>query len=304
MSALPDDYLIYPHRAYGMDQALYPWRPAPTRAPITWPNAKALGAAVIVLIEHHSLTPAGKPFKHPGAMQTPYPDLRHYTTRDYGNRVGVFRILDALKAEGLVATFPVNACMLARYPALIEAIGADGHEIAAYGLSTDAIHWSGLEPGEEERFVAQTRAAFDAAGLAPRTWMSPARQQSFDTPRLIRAAGFDICLDWEQDSTPVAMATQAGGLWALPVLNELDDRKLLIDQRQSEDDWARQILAARDALIRDAGAGAGQTLAFTLTPYVIGQPFRIAALRNVLAGLARHDAVWTTTAAGMIAALT
>lgn len=303
MSAVSDDYLVYPHRAYGMDQALYPWRPAPARAPGSWPQAKALAASVIVLIEHHSLTPRGRPFKHPGAMQTPYPDLRHYTTRDYGNRVGVYRILDALKAAGLQATFPVNACILARYPALIEAIAADGHEIAAYGVSTDDIHWSGLEAGEEERLVAETRAAFEQAGLAPRAWMSPARQQSFETPHLIRAAGFDICLDWEQDSAPVMMATRTGGLWALPVMNELDDRKLLIDQRQSEEDWARQILTARDTLIEEASRSGRQTLAFTLTPYVIGQPFRIAALRQVFAGLSAHDAVWATTASRMIEAL-
>ena len=304
MSGVSDDYLVYPHRAYGMDQALYPWRPGPARALAPWPQAKALGACVIVLIEHHSLTPRGRPFKHPGAMQTPYPDLRHYTTRDYGNRVGVYRILDALRAAGIQATFPVNACVLERYPALIEAIAADGHEFAAYGLSSDDIHWSGLENGEEARFVNETRAAFERAGLAARAWMSPARQQSFETPHLIRAAGFDICLDWEQDSTPIVMATRTGGLWALPVMNELDDRKLLIDQRQSEEDWARQILTARDALIEEAGRSGGQTLAFTLTPYVIGQPFRIAALRQVLTGLGGHDAVWTTTASRMIAALT
>lgn len=303
MSGLPDDHMTYPHRAYGMDQALYPWRPAAARHPAAWPQDRALAACVVVLIEHHSLTPRGRPFKHPGAMQTPYPDLRHYTSRDYGNRVGVYRILNALKSAGIHATFPVNACVLARYPSLVDAIAADGHEIAACGVSADDIHWSGLEAGEEERLVAGTRAAFERAGHAPRTWMSPARQQSFDTPHLIRAAGFDICLDWEQDSTPVLMTTRSGGLWALPVLNELDDRRLLIDQRQSEEDWARQIVTARDALIREASRSGGQTLAFTLTPYVTGQPFRIAALRRMLAGLGAHESVWATTAGGMIEAL-
>ena len=194
---LPDEHLIYPHRSYGMDQDRYAWRPATERAPIALPGGAAMAAMIVVPIEHHPLNPPGKPFKHPGAMVTPYPDLRHYTTRDYGNRVGVYRILDALKAAGMKATFPINADQLERLKPLVEAIQADGHEIAANGLSTTHIHWGGLDHETEAAWVAEVHARFDAAGLKPRAWLSPARQQSFATLDLIRAAGFDVCLDWE-----------------------------------------------------------------------------------------------------------
>ncbi len=246
------------------------------------------------------LDPSGKPFKHPGAMQTPYPDLRHYTTRDYGLRVGAFRILDALAAFGLQATFAVNARLLARVPPLIAAIKGAGHEIAAHGWDTDSIHWGGLDPATEARFVAETRAAFAACGLAPRTWMSPARQQSFHTPDLIRAAGFDICLDWEMDSVPVAMRTQAGPLACAPLMNELDDRTLLVDRRQSEDERRDQILEAVSLMKAEQARFGGQIASFTLTPYVIGQPFRIRALREVLAALASDPSVWTASAARIV----
>jgi peptidoglycan/xylan/chitin deacetylase (PgdA/CDA1 family) len=293
---LPDDYLIYPHRSYGMDQSLYAWRPAGERRPIRWPGGQAVAAMVVVPIEHHSLTPPGKPFKHPGAMVTPYPDLRHYTSRDYGNRVGAFRILDALDRAGVRATFTVNADQLIRLRPLLDAIFSAGHEIAAYGRSPEHIHWTGLEPGVEAAWVAEVRARFDAAGLKPRTWLSPARQQSFATLELIAAAGFDLCLDWEQDDTPIRMETPAGAVTALPLSNELDDRTLLIDRRQTEADWAAQILEARDHLKAGAERFGGRVLGFTLTPYVVGQPFRIAALRGLLADLARDPAVWTATA--------
>ncbi|MDG2527361.1 polysaccharide deacetylase family protein [Caulobacter endophyticus] len=282
---LPDEHLIYPHRSYGMDQDRYAWRPAIERAPIALPSGAAVTAMIVVPIEHHPLNPPGKPFKHPGAMVTPYPDLRHYTTRDYGNRVGVYRILEALKAAGMKATFPVNADQLERLKPLLEAILADGHEIAAYGLSTTHIHWGGLDRETEAAWVAEVRARFDAAGLQPRAWLSPARQQSFATLDLIRAAGFEICLDWEQDEVPVAMKTDAGEVIGLPLSNELDDRALMIDRRQSEDEWAIQVLEAADYLTQDADRFGGRVLGFTLTPYVTGQPFRISALRRLLAGL-------------------
>lgn len=295
--SLPDDYLVYPHRSYGMDQTLYEWRPSARRAPVSWPNGAAVATMIVVPIEHHALNPAGKPFKHPGAMVTPYPDLRHYTTRDYGNRVGAFRILEELARAGLRATFAINANQLQRLSPLVIAIREAGHEIAAYGLSPEHIHWSGLEAGVEAGWVAEVRGKFDAAGLSPRAWLSPARQQSYSTLDLIAGAGFDICLDWEQDDIPTAMTTPSGVLKAVPLSNELDDRILLIDRRQSEDDWAGQILEARDYLAADSAArGGGRVLGFTLTPYVIGQPFRIAALRHVLAGLASDARVWPATA--------
>jgi peptidoglycan/xylan/chitin deacetylase (PgdA/CDA1 family) len=294
---LPETYLIYPHRSHGMDQSHYDWRISADRAQIAWPGGAGLAAMIVVPIEHHMLNPTGKPFKHPGAMVTPYPDLRHYTTRDYGLRVGVFRILKELKAAGLKATFPVNANQLKRLKPLIDAIVADGHEVAAYGLSTDHIHWGGLDKDVERAWISEVRRRFEAAGLKPRTWMSPARQQSFSTLDLIGEAGFDVCLDWEQDEVPVPMRTEAGEITAVPLSNELDDRSLLQDRRQTEDEWAGQVLEAADYLNSESKRFGGRVLGFTLTPYVAGQPFRIHALRRILAGLAGDARTWTATAA-------
>ena len=298
--ALPPDYLEYPLRKYGMDQDRYAWRPSGERGPLTWPAGKSVAAMIVVPIEFHMLNPAGKPFKSPGAMVTPYPDLRHFTTRDYGNRVGVFRLLDALKTEGLKATFPINAVLLERVRPLVDAILADGHEIAAYGWDTDHIHWGGLEADEEKRWVAKVREAFDAAGLKPRTWMSPARQQSFSTLDLIAEAGFDICLDWEQDTVPVPMRTEHGSVVAAPLSNELDDRQLLVDRRQDEKVWAAQIAEASAYLKSEAERYGGQVLGFTLTPYVAGQPFRMWAVRAILSNLAGDREVWAGTASEIV----
>jgi allantoinase len=293
---LPPDYLIYPNRRHGQDIKRYDWAMSTNRQKAAWPGRKAVAALIIVPLEFFMLNPSGKPFKHPGAMVTPFPDLRHYTSRDYGNRIGVFRILTALKAAGLKATFPVNAVLLTKKRPLIDAIIADGHEIAAYGWDTDSIHWGGIDPALEAKYIADTRAAFSKAGLRPRTWMSPARQQSGATPDLIKEAGFDICLDWESDSVPWTMRTDHGPLICVPNSNEMEDRKILVDQRQSECEWRDQILAARDLIAEEALRFGGQVMSFTLTPYVSGLPFRIWAVRDVLSSLGKDANVWSATA--------
>ncbi len=279
---LPDDYLIYPHRKPGMDNPYYGWEPSALRPPRTLPSGLKAIATPIVPLEFFPLDPPVKPFKHPGAMVTPYPDLRHYTSRDYGNRVGVFRLLRAFSEAGVKATFAANAAVAQRYPALIKAVVSAGHEIAAHGVSTAHIHHDGLPEHQERAWIAETRRALPGAV----TWMSPARNESFRTPGLIAEAGFQVCLDWEADMRPMTLSTPNGSLTALPNYNELSDFKLLIERSQPEDQWAEQIVEAGRshlALFETEGAGA---FAFTLTPYVAGLPFRISALRDLLAGLA------------------
>lgn len=294
--SLPDEHLHYPHRRHGMDHDRYAWRLSVDRPRKALPNGRKLACMIVVPLEFHRLDPQGKPFKHPGAMQTPYPDLRHYTTRDYGLRVGAFRILKELKAAGLRAVFPLNASLLGRVDPLIAEIRADGHEIAAYGLDADAIHWGGIDQAIEEQRVSAVRHAFREAGIPVRTWMSPARSQGFRTPDAIRAQGFDICLDWEIDNVPVAFRTDHGPLTCVPLFGELDDRKLLIDQRQSENEWRDQVLEAAAMLLCEHERFGAQVHAFTLTPYVTGQPFRIHAVREIMQKLGTNPAIWSATA--------
>ena len=284
--SLPADYLHYPNRRYGQDIDRYYWGLAKDRAPITHPQGIAVSAMIVVACEFHPINPNKDPFNHPHGMITPYPDLRHFTTRDYGNRVGVFRILRALKAHGLKATFAVSSDLIGRARPLIDAIIDGGHEIAAAGLNGDAIHHAGLDRDAESRRIESVRAAFQAIGLQPETWLSPARQQSPMTPDLLTAHGFKTCLDWEVDQVPISMRTDHGPLTCLPLHNELDDFKLLNERKQNEAVWARQIGEACEMLVDEAQARGWQCFGFGLTPFVSGQPFRYQALSQIFAGIA------------------
>lgn len=288
----PAEFLVYPHRAYGMDQDRYDWQPADRRPPVHLKSGAKAMAFITIPLEFFPLDPPARPFKHPGAMVTPYPDLRHYTTRDYGNRVGVFRLLKEIEAAGLKATFAVNAEIARRYGPLIDRIRAGGHEIAAHGVSTAHIHHAGLSEDEERALVAQTRAALPEAV----TWMSPARNQSFNTPDLIREAGFTTCLDWESDQRPLPMRTAHGELACLPNHYELSDFLILATRSQSEEDWAAQILEAAAQTVAEHEARGAQCFGFTLTPYITGLPFRMEAVAQVLQGLAAMEGLEVATA--------
>ena len=290
---LPDDYLIYPHRRAGFDNPHYDWDPTNRRAPVALKDGTKAIATIIVPVEFFPLNPPAAPFKHPGAMKTPYPDLRHFTVRDYGNRVGIFRLMREFSKRNLKATFAINAEIAKRYPPLINAIQAAGHEIAAHGVSTAHIHHDGLSEAEERALVEETRNAFPEA----KTWMSPARNESYRTLDLIAEAGFECCLDWEADQRPLAFKTKTSPVWAIPNYSELGDYKLLLDRSQSEEEWAAQIIEAAHFHLSLHDKEGASAFAFTMTPYVLGQPFRIQAVRQVLDAFAAMDGLSVATAA-------
>lgn len=273
---LTDEHLEYPYRKPGFDNPYYGWKPIVDRKPLRLSDGAKTIVTIIVPLEFFPLNPPAKPFKHPGAMQTPYPDLRHYTVRDYGNRVGVYRLLKAFSDLKIKATFAVNAKLARRYPPLIEHIADEGHEIAAHGVSTAHIHHDNLGLLEEENYISEARTAFPQAV----SWMSPARNQSYQTLELLAKHGFTVNLDWEADIIPVKMVTKNGNVMALPNYNELSDLKIL--SNQTEEVWIDQIVEAASYSIDRHNKEGCSAMAFTMTPYIAGQPFRIWAVHELL----------------------
>ena len=121
------DYLTYPHRSYGMDHSSYEWSMLNERAPVAWPNGKKLALWVNINVQFFPLDQKSIPFPVPGGMTMPYPDLRHYTLRDYGNRVGIYRFFDALDKYGITSSIAMNTFVAQRYPYLLNKVVERGH---------------------------------------------------------------------------------------------------------------------------------------------------------------------------------
>jgi len=287
-------YLTYPNRQYGQDHDFYEWRELKDRPKLQWKDGSKVAISFLIPLEFFPLNPSGTPFKHPGAMVTPYPDLRHFTVRDYGNRVGVFRILEDLKTTNVKATFAVNGEIARRYPPLINMIEMGGHEIIAHGISTTHIHHEDMKTEEERALISE---ALSCMPKKPQSgWLSPARNQSSRTLSLLASESIDFCLDWEMDQVPVTASTKNGDITLIPNNYELSDFTLLHTRKQTEESWLTQINSAIDLLIEEYDRFGSQMLGLTLTPYVIGQPFRIWALRELLTQLNKREDVSVLTA--------
>lgn len=282
-------YLDYPKRRHGYDHDLYPWSALHERRPISWPQG-SVAVWVCVSLEWFPIVPGGA-FAAPGHMQTAYPDYRHYTARDYGNRVGAWRFLDALGKAGAKASFATNAAVAERYPDLVKAVLDGGHELIAHSTDMNGTIDSSMAEADERVLIEDAMQRIEAAsGVRPTGWLSIARSQSFHTVNLLQECGLIYCCDWVNDELPYRFNN---GLIDLPLNHELSDRTIIAVQQQSADSWAQSLEDAFDWLAAEAAVtGSARMLPIHVTPYIMGLPYRIAAFERLLERLGQRSECW------------
>ncbi|MHA7880535.1 MAG: polysaccharide deacetylase family protein [Saccharospirillum sp.] len=299
--SLPDDYLEYPWRQYGMDHERYDWSMLADRPKVSWPDGKKLALWINASVEFYPLNQRGVPFKVPNGMTMPYPDLRHYSLRDYGNRVGIFRFLSAFERYGVKPTFAVSAQLAELYPALINRLADTGGEFLCHGWNMDHLHYGGQDKAEEAALVQRSLDTLRRhTGQTVQGWLSPARNQSENTPDLLTAEGVRYCADWVNDDMPYAFNTAHGDLMMLPLPTEIEDQFVLGNNLHSEDSWAQQVKDAFDFLLEEAETEGGRMLGLNLHPWLMGQPHRIGCLEEVLDYMMRQNGVWQASATDIL----
>ena len=291
-------YLDYARRKRGMDHDLYPWSNLFERPPVPW---SGVAVWIVVALEWFPILPSDTPFRAPGHMQTAYPDYRHYTAREYGTRVGVYRLLDVFAKVGARASFATNSAIAERYPELIADIVAAGHEIIAHSTDMNGTIATGLAEEEERELIATSLDTLErVTGTRPRGWHSIARSQSWNTPRLLVEAGVEYMCDWVNDELPYTMTTPAGPIVNIPLNHELGDRQVMTVQQQSVDSYAEQVRDAFALLAGESERCGGRMLPLALTPYIMGLPYRIGVLEDLLSWLAELPAAKFRTGADLI----
>ncbi len=291
-------YLDYPKRRHGYDHDIFPWSAMQQRKPVAWPGSKSVAVWICVSLEWFPILPSDTPFRAPGHMQTAYPDYRHYTAREYGTRVGFYRLLDCFAKAGVKASIATNSAIAERYPQIIADIVAAGHEIIAHSTDMNGTIATGIAVEEESSLITRSLDTLEtASGARPSGWLSIARSQSWNTPDLLKQAGVSYCCDWVNDEMPYRFNN---GLINLSLNHELSDRQIITVQQQSVDSYAQSMIDAFDWLAKEAMVFGGRMLPLHITPYIIGLPYRINAFECLLAELAARPEAWLATGAEIV----
>jgi len=275
----------------------YPYSPITERRPYDWPNGKRLAIYVGLNLEWFAF---GQGLGAELAPASPPPDVLNYAWRDYGNRVGVFRLAELFAELKLPVSLLVNAQMIERAPQAIRAF--PGAEIVGHGRSNSERQGT-LSEYDERALIAQTSAAIEKhSGGRARGWLGPWISQSHVTPDLLQEAGYTYLLDWCHDDQPTWMTTRKGRILSVPYPQELNDIPQIVARKREGANFADMIVDAFDVLSAECDKRP-LVMGIALHAYIVGQPHRFKHLARALRHLVRKagDAVWFTTA-GEIAA--
>jgi allantoinase len=275
------------------------------RPVLRWPNGTRVAFAVVVSVEYYEMQPAADSFipaNVPGGFgRAPYPDFRAFSQRDYGNRVGIFRVIEALRRFRIPATAAVDAGVAARYPYIVVELQKHGIEIAGHGHAVTNVISSHMSESAERNYIASALEILTRmSGARPAGWHGPEYGQSDRTPALLAELGLDYTLDWPNDEQPFLMRTAPKPLVSLAMALELDDVITMWHRRVSAERWRLAVAEALDQLIAD-GTNGGRHLILNLHPWLIGHPHRIGYLEEVLADVRRREGIWIASASQIAA---
>jgi peptidoglycan/xylan/chitin deacetylase (PgdA/CDA1 family) len=271
----------------------YEYVPITARQPFTWPGGKRLAVYFGVNLEHFAFGEGLGAELAPGG---PQPDVLNYAWRDYGNRVGAWRLLRLFGDLRLPATVLANSAMYDYAPDLMVAFRARGDEIAGHGR-TNSERQSVLGEAAERALIAEATARIAGAeGMAPEGWLSPWIAESPVTPDLLAEAGYRYTLNWCMDDQPVWFRCRGGRrIMAVPYPQEVNDIPAIVARKMGGADFADMIVDQFDEMM-ELSQARPLVMGVALHAYLVGQPHRLKHLKRALRHIASHrDAIWLTT---------
>jgi allantoinase len=267
----------------------YDFDPLHSRPAGCWPGGARLAFYVALNLEQYSF---GDGLVEDLVAPLGQPDVMNYSWRDWGNRVGAWRLLTMFRELGFAPSLLVNTALYETAPGLIEAFRDLGSAIVSHGR-TNAEAQAELDEAAETALILEARDTIaQHEGRPPRGWLGPWISETELTPDLLQEAGFDYVLDWAMDDQPVWLRTRGGRILSVPYPQELNDANAVVLRRDTGREFAAMIVDQCDELLEHGGSQP-LVMGVALHAHVSGQPFRLRPLRQALLHvLAQRSVVW------------
>lgn len=266
----------------------FKYSPIWQRPRLVWPDNARVALWVIPNIEVFALD---EPI--PG-VSGKVPDVTTYSVRDYGARVGIWRLMEALSKYGIRATVALNSEVCDAYPQIIqEALGLNWEFMGHNESNTRRLN--NVSPEDEPRVIHDTLARIEkATGRRPVGWLGSGLQETWNTLDYLVAERCRYVADWVNDDQPYRMNINGKELVSIPYTQELNDLPAIVRQNRTTDEFAGMIRRQFDVLYRE-GASTGRVMAIALHPYISGVPHRIEVVKSALEYVCTHRGVWLAT---------
>lgn len=275
-----------------MENELYSYWPISRRPRLELPGGARVALYVGLNVEHYQVDkPATSIFGGTAALQ---PDPLNYGWRDYGPRVGIWRMMSLLDKYGIRASVLLNSDVCDHYPEIIEEGNKRDWAWLAHGKN-NSIFQTGMSAAEERAYLTEVVGAVRrGTGRSPRGWLGPALTETFNTPDILAELGLSYVLDWCNDDQPYPVNVSQGRMIMVPYSIEVNDVTLFVSKSLTGPDFYQMLVDQFDVLYEE-GAEQGRVMTIALHPFIAGQPFRHKYLDMALDYITGHDQVWLAT---------
>jgi allantoinase len=271
----------------------YNYLPLIDRPKIQWPNGARVAFWICPNVEFYELDPPGGQGRQ--IWPRPYPDILNYSLRDYGNRSGIWRVMETLEKFGVRASVSLNAAMCDHMPEIVDECVKLNWELFSHGIYNTRLIY-GLSEDDIRQIIGDSVDTIKRhSGKAVSGWLAPALSSTETFLDLLPEFDIKYAIDVVPDDQPVPIKVRSGRLIAVPYSTEINDVRVIGVRGYTSDRWASMIKASFDQLYEE-GRENGMVLCVPLHPFVIGQPHRISALDDVLRHVTSHSEVWLATA--------
>jgi peptidoglycan/xylan/chitin deacetylase (PgdA/CDA1 family) len=262
------------------------------RPKLTLPDGARLAVWVIVNVEEWDPRETmPRTVLTPPAGGAPMPDIPNWAWHEYGNRVGFWRMIDAIDENRIRAVLAVNGSAIGRYEAIARAALERGWEFIGHGFTQKNMQ----KVADERDDIRKTATAIrDFTGKSPRGWLGPGLTETWETPDLLVDEGYEYVCDWVLDDEPVLLKTRTKPIVSIPYTQECNDVAMMLIQHHKATEYYDRAVDQFEQLYRDA-ARSTRIMALVVHPYIMGAPHRLKYFRAVLAYIRAYRDVlfWT-----------
>ena len=227
------------------------------------------------------------------------PDVFNYAWREYGMRVGLWRLADVFDAAGVKATVALNSQVCEVFPRAVEEMKRRGWEFMGHGTTNSTRSPASIPGVERDTIRSILKTIEQATGKRPRGWLGAGLIETYNTLDILAEEGVIYCGDWNNDDQPVAMKVKSGKMFGVPYCNEINDIPLYIRKGYTGEQYLRSVIDQFDMLYADSRKQP-RVMGVPLHPMISGQPLRIKYLEEAIAHMKEHPGVWFTTGSEIV----
>lgn len=266
------------------------------RKHFSWPKGKTLAVWIIPNVEAWAFDSPHGLATSPNTRNV-VPDVINFAWREYGIRVGLWRIADVLEAAGIRATVALNSSVCEIFPRAVAEMKKKGWEFMGHGITNSQL-LSSLSNVEEEKDVIRTALGTieQGTGERPKGWLGPALAETYDTLDILAAEGVRYVGDWNNDDQPYRMKVKTGEILSIPYCMELNDIGLFARNGYTGRQYMDAIVDQFETLYSES-KNLARVMGIPLHPFLVGQPLRIKYFQRAIAHMRRRNRVWFATGA-------